>query len=67
MKRTITGTPMFKILSVMIVVFCLVSGAFAIYFYRQYEALRELKPRRQIFQNRSNVTLVPGKGQYENQ
>ena len=43
--------PVFKILAVMFMVFCLVSGAFAVYFYKQYTTLLDLKPHRQIFQN----------------
>ena len=42
--------PVFKILSVMFVVFCLVSGAFGLYFYKQYATVVELKPHRQIFE-----------------
>jgi hypothetical protein len=48
----------FKIFSVMFIVFCLISGAFAVYFYKQYTTLLDLKPRRQIFQNNSPVTLT---------
>jgi len=56
--RRVIRAEVFKIFSVMFIVFCLISGAFAVYFYKQYTTLLDLKPRRQIFQNNSPVTLT---------
>ena len=53
--RRFLRTPIFKILSVMVVVFCIVSGAFSIYFYKQYARIIDGKLNRQIFQNSAKI------------